>query len=90
MFDVEISNMEVEEKNVQSKRDGRSYLIRNQQGRIAINNEVRNVRIPLEQGQQPYAKGKYEIDRESFYVNNFGELKLGRVKLKSNATARAA
>lgn len=37
--------------------------------------------LPLNEGEQPYIAGTYEVDPSSFVVNNFGGLELKRFGL---------
>lgn len=49
--------------------------------RIVLNIEVQD-------GQQPYAPGNYQPDPSCLYVDRFGSLTLGRMKLRPLAPAQ--
>ena len=79
---IEVKSIELVEKTVRSKKDGREYLIREQAGWVDVGKEYpQEVRIPIEAGKEPYPKGKYLMDPACLYVARFQNLSLGRLKL---------
>jgi hypothetical protein len=79
---VEIKLAGVIEKAVRGKSDGREYLIREQVGYVDTGKPYpQEVRIPVETGREPYAVGKYMVDPACVYVDRYGKLSLGRLKL---------
>jgi hypothetical protein len=79
---VEVKHADVIEKAVRGRTDGREYLIREQLGYVDTGKPYpQEVRIPVETGREPYAVGKYLVDPTCLYVDRYGKLSLGRVKL---------
>ncbi len=79
---VEIKHAEVIEKAVRGRTDGREYLIREQLGYVDTGKPYpQEVRIPVENGREPYGPGKYTVDPSCLYVDRYGKLSLGRLKL---------
>lgn len=74
-------------------RAGHPYAIRFQEvWAILSSGEVRKVRVNLNNEQQAYAPGVYDLDDGSFSVGTYGDLGIGRVTLvprKAVAAARA-
>jgi hypothetical protein len=78
---IEVKSPGVTEKTVKGK-DGREYLIREQMGWADIGKPYpMEIRIPLAPVSEPYSAGKYLIDPSCLYVDRFGKLSLGRLKL---------
>lgn len=81
MINIEIKSQETRTKSGVSKK-GKPYSITEQFGWVTLaNGETRRVVIALEDGALPYASGRYELHRDSLYVDGFGQLALGRLKL---------
>lgn len=79
---IEIKNAGVTEKTVTARKDGRQYLIREQVGWIDIGKPYpQEVRIPVENGKDPYAPGKYTVDPACLYLDRYSKLTLGRLRL---------
>jgi hypothetical protein len=78
---IEVKSGAVSEKTVRGK-DGREYLIREQAGWVDLGKPYpQEVRISLERGQEGYAAGEYLMDQSCLYVDRYGKLSLGRLKL---------
>jgi hypothetical protein len=78
---IEVKSGAVSEKTVRGK-DGREYLIREQGGWVDLGKPYpQEVRISLERGQEGYAAGQYLMDESCLYVDRYGKLSLGRLKL---------
>lgn len=76
-------------------RQGQPYSIRKQTVWVYIAGSPYPVRavINLEDNAQPYAVGNYSLGEQSFYVDKFGSLALGRlhlIPLVTGSTAQAA
>jgi hypothetical protein len=79
---IEIKLADVMEKTVMARKDGRQCLIREQIGWIDIGKPYpQEVRIPVENGKEPYAPGKYTVDPACLYIDRYGKLALGRLRL---------
>jgi len=92
---VEIESTEVAVKQGQSTKTGKDYCIRTQEGYLKLPHfkYPQAIKFMLEDQAAPYAVGTYTLDTESFWINEFKELKLGRVRLKpfaGNTVARPA
>ncbi|MEX2151284.1 MAG: single-stranded DNA-binding protein [Steroidobacteraceae bacterium] len=82
---IEIKVTDVSQKTVRSK-DGKEYVIREQDGWVDLGEAYpQKIRISLEQGKQAYAIGRYQVSEKSLYVDRFGQLKLGRLRLDQAA-----
>lgn len=97
MLKVEIKSQEVNVKEGVSKGTGKPYRIVEQSGYVSMPDLkdpsvmlTRRISITLDDNQKPFPPGAYTINDTSFYVNNFGALLLGRLKLSPIAVARAA
>ena len=79
---VEISSKEVVEKRGTSKT-GVPYSIREQRAYLDFGRQYpTEFKIPLDSGALPYEPGKYIVDPDCLYVDRYGGLSLGRVKLR--------
>jgi hypothetical protein len=76
-----IKSTNVEVKKGVGRASGKAYEIREQVAFVSHNDEVRKVNVPLGRDQSPYAVGEYEISPDSFEVNRFGNLEIGRLHL---------
>jgi len=80
-INIEVKSGGVFEKTVRGK-DGREYLIREQYGWVDLGKPYpQEVRISLDRAQDPYSAGEYVMDRSCLYVDRYGKLSLGRLKL---------
>ena len=73
-------------------RQGQPYSIRKQTVWVFLNGSPYPVRavINLDDNAQPYAVGNYELGEQSFYVDKFGSLALGRLQLTPLITGSTA
>ena len=78
---IEVKSGEIAEKTVRGK-DGREYLIRDQVGWVDLGKAYpQEIKIPVEKGKEPYKPGKFVMDSACLYVDRYGTLSLGRLKL---------
>lgn len=78
---IEIKSSAILEKTVRSK-GGKEFLIREQTGWIDLGKDYpQEIRVPIEQGNHAYQPGEYAIDPACLYVDRFGKLTLGRLRL---------
>ncbi|HBB0296964.1 TPA: DNA-binding protein [Escherichia coli] len=65
-----------------SKSTGKPYTISEQSGYIFLGGDYPQLfKIPLEQGQAPYAAGLYELHPSSIFVGDFQKLRVGKIIL---------
>lgn len=87
---IEIKTTDVHEKRGTSKV-GKPYHIREQCGYIDLGKPYPSeIRISLDQVSAPYPPGTYMLDPECLYVDHFGRLTIGRLKLLPVGTKKAA
>jgi hypothetical protein len=87
---VEVHKTDVSERRGTSKR-GSPYCIREQSAWAHTGLQYPElIKVSLEEGQAPYPPGEYFITEESIFVNQFGGLAFGRVKLIPKSQVRAA
>lgn len=79
MLKIVIKSSEVHARKINSK--GREIEFRDQDGFLHHNEEVRKIRVPLGRDQSPYAPGNYTVSADSFRVNDYGDLAVGRLVL---------
>ncbi|MDV0438273.1 single-stranded DNA-binding protein [Xanthomonas sacchari] len=93
-IEVTVMDAEVIERGGTFQDDSgkdRSYTTRKQKAKIEMGGFVYPFDVRLEDGQQPYAVGKYELDIESMGQVNKGVLSLSKfTKLRSKTSARVA
>lgn len=78
---IEVRSPAIDQKTVKGK-DGKEYVIREQSGWIDLGKAYpQEVRIPVEQGKDAYPAGHYAMDPSCLYVDRFGKLSLGRLRL---------
>ena len=87
---IEIKDNTVEVKSGIARKTGQGYEIQEQTGYLCTADERKRISIGLRKGQTPYAPGRYEISAESFVVDQFGSLRVGRVMLVPAVAAKAA
>lgn len=76
MLRVEIASEEVKTKSGIG-RSGRPYQIREQQGYLHRGEKYPfEMRVQIKDDQPPYAVGMYTLSDESFYVGDFGALRV--------------
>jgi len=80
---IEIESAELAIKRGVSQKTGKEYCIREQSGYLKLPDfkYPQRFKFALEDDAQPYAAGNYTLDPVSLWVNQYGELKLGRVRL---------
>ena len=79
---IEVKSDHVETKTVRRKIDGKEYHICEQGGWIDLGKAYpQEVRIPIEEKQPPYPAGRYVMDPTCVYVDRFGKLMIGRLRL---------
>lgn len=78
---IEVKDNTVEMKSGVSQKSGKGYEIFEQTALFHRGDERIRVTLGLRKGQTPYAAGRYVISAESFVVDNFGSLKIGRLQL---------
>jgi len=77
---IEVRSTVVNVKKGTSKA-GKPFEIPEQEVRAEFNDEVRKVRIALQDGQAAYPVGLYALADSSFVVNQYGGFEIGRVTL---------
>jgi hypothetical protein len=79
---VEITKVEVREKRATS-RLGKPFLIREQAVWAKTGKEYPEaMRVRLEGDDPAYQPGKYMVTEDCLYINQYGQLTVGRVSLK--------
>lgn len=69
---LQVKSTEVETRRGTSKR-GQSFVARSQYAFAQIGDEVRKVRLRLDEDQAPYPEGVYEVET-ALNVGNYGDL----------------
>lgn len=78
---IDIKSTDIEEKRGTSKL-GKPYHIREQCGYADLGKPYPSeIRIPLDQVSAPYPIGPYVLDPACLYVDHYGRLSMGRLKL---------
>lgn len=62
-------------------KSGKAYEMRKQAAYLLQDEEVRRIELLLNREQAPYPPGFYAVDDRSYEVDNFGNLKIGRLIL---------
>lgn len=86
---IEIKDTTVEVKRGIAQRTQKAYEIQEQSAYLVTSDERKKIVIGLRHGQQPYAVGRYLIGDDSFQVDNFGGLKIGRLVLTPHTVQSA-
>lgn len=87
---IEVKDNTVEVKRGISARTQKSYEIHEQTAYLVTADERRRIVLSLKAGQTPYAPGRYVINPESFVVDQFGSLRIGRLMLLPLTNTKAA
>jgi len=89
---ISIEDTAVDEFSGISQKNGKPFTIRKQEGWVTLPGEKRQrpFVIQLDDDQPPYAPGDYLLDPSTYFINRFGALSLGRIKLVKQSAARAA
>jgi len=85
---VEVQSPQVRVKSGTSAKSGRPYTIREQDGWLQLPDQPypQKIVLNLEEGDDPYPVGRYQIAPGSFFVGRFGELQV-RVRLDRSKRA---
>jgi Helix-destabilising protein len=79
---IEIKSRDVLTKRVTAAKTGRVFEINEQLGYVELEKPYPlEVRVPLESPDKAYSPGTYLVDPSCVYVNRYGQLQLGRLKL---------
>jgi len=79
---IEIKSPDVLTKRVTATKTGRVFEINEQLGYVELEKPYPlEVRVPLESPDKPYSPGMYLVDPSCVYVNRYGQLQLGRLRL---------
>lgn len=78
---IEIKDNTVEIKSGNARATGKAYTINEQTAYLVTQDERKRIVLSLRNGQTPYAVGRYLIASDSFVVDQFGGLKIGRLSL---------
>jgi len=89
---IEIESTEVAMKQGKAAKTGNDYCIRTQGAYLKLPHfkYPQALKITLPDDVPSYPVGTYTLDTESFWINEFKELKLGRVRLKPVTTSTVA
>lgn len=84
MIKIEIKDASVQTRNGNSPKTGKPYSIRSQEAWAHTVNRAGNlnpypekITINLNDDQQGYPPGMYQLQPQSIYVGDFGSLRLG-------------
>lgn len=78
---IEVKSTDVTQKTVRGK-NGKEYVIRDQAAWVDLGKVYpQEIRVPVELGKEPYPPGRYVSDPSCLYVDRFGNLSLGRLRL---------
>lgn len=78
---IEVKDNTVEIKSGVAKASGKGYEIHEQTAYVVTSDERKRIVLSLRKGQTPYAVGRYLIADDTFVVDQFGGLKVGRLSL---------
>jgi len=79
---VELKSRDVFTKKGVATKTGKPFEIHEQIGYVELDKPYpQEVRIPVERLDAPYEPGTYLVDSSCLYVNRYGQLQLGRLKL---------
>lgn len=82
---VEVKSEEVQERRGTSKL-GKPYVIREQHAYIDLGKAYPSeFRFNLDDQQRPYVPGRYVVDPKCLYIDRYGSLALGRIRLLAAA-----
>jgi len=87
---IEIESNEVAMKQGKAAKTGNDYCIRTQGAYLKLPHfkYPQALKITLPDDVPSYPVGAYTVDPESFWINEFKELKLGRLRLKPAQAAQ--
>lgn len=77
---IEISDQEVQTREITSKKDGKKYTFYTQKGWLhnGVSQYPTAVNIPLDRDGAPYNPGFYSLSPESLYSDRFNNLIIAR------------
>lgn len=79
---IEIKSADVVERGGTARATGKVFKVREQHGWVDLGKAYpQEIVLKLEHEEQPYAVGAYVVDARSLYVDRFGQLQIGRLKL---------
>lgn len=82
---VDVTKVEVREKRGTS-RQGKPYTIREQAVWAQTGKEYpESMTVRIEDGEPPYQPGRYVVSEDCLYINQYGQLAIGRVRLQKAA-----
>ena len=91
MLKIQVETMVVDAKNGTSAKTGKPYFIREQEAwMFGFDREgkphphTQRIRLTLDDDQQPYPVGTYQLDPASIYVDRFNQIAI-RARLRSVA-----
>jgi hypothetical protein len=83
---IEVKEAKVERKRI-TKKDGGQLDIGEQRAYVSLGKPYpTEIVIPIDvaSGQMPYEPGSYQMDPACLYVDRYGKLSLGRLKLQKS------
>jgi len=84
VIEIHESQVNCEERSGVSQRTGKPYTIREQSAYAYLGGIYPQLfKLNLQDGQNPYGAGKYQLHTSSLEVNRYGNLAIGRVLLES-------
>lgn len=96
MLKIQVETMMVDAKNGTSAKTGKPYSIREQEAwMFGFDREGKphphpqRIRLTLDDDQQPYPVGTYQLDPASIYVDRFNQIAI-RARLRSVAQVAPA
>lgn len=97
MLKIQIETTIVDHKNGTSAKTGKPYSIREQEAWAFLFDRSgkpyphpTKIRLTLDDDQQPYEIGTYQLDLSSIYADRFGQLALRAKLFRPVAAAKAA
>lgn len=78
---LEVKSDQVQERQLKTKA-GRDFKVREQHAWVHIGKDYpQEIILQLNSDQAPYPPGDYVIDHRSLYVDRYGQLAIGRLKI---------
>ncbi|MDY6948551.1 MAG: single-stranded DNA-binding protein [Pseudomonadota bacterium] len=82
MLKIQVKSVAVQLREGVSGK-GKAYSINEQEAWLDLpNGERRKIKLSLEAKKPPYAVGDYALSPDSFMVDQYGQLSLGRITLQ--------
>ncbi len=82
---IEIREQKIQNINGTSNKTGKAFSMNKQEGWLHTANQPYPIRIEItldDHATNGFLPGMYELMEESFYVNRFGQLQVGTLKLR--------